>query len=75
MRWHAAPQVSPDVEQGSQVMAMRMFRVVAEVTFPAANGKPRTFALATLPLHTMVVGALLGIEKLSMRKSDRKSVV
>jgi general secretion pathway protein I len=47
---YAAPQVAPEVEQGSQVMAMRMFRVVAEVTFPAASGKPRTFVLATLRL-------------------------
>jgi hypothetical protein len=29
-------------------MAIRLWRVVAEVTFPAANGKPRSLALATL---------------------------
>ena len=49
---YTAPQVGPDVEQASQVMAMRMFRVVAEVTFPAANGKPRTFVLSTIRLGT-----------------------
>jgi general secretion pathway protein I len=47
---YTAPGVSPEIEQASQVMVMRMFRVVAEVTFPAANGKPRTFALTTLRL-------------------------
>jgi drug/metabolite transporter (DMT)-like permease len=28
-----------------------------------------SLALATLPLHTMVVGALLGIEALTLRKT------
>jgi len=44
---YTAPQVNPDIEKASESMAMRLFRIVAEVTFPAANGKPRTFTLAT----------------------------
>jgi general secretion pathway protein I len=45
---YAAPEVNPDIEQASESMTTRLFRVVAEVTFPAVNGKPRTFALATV---------------------------
>jgi general secretion pathway protein I len=45
---YAAPQVNPDIEKASEAMAIRLFRIVAEVTFPAANGKPRTFTLATI---------------------------
>ena len=47
---YTPPQPTPELEQGSQAMAIRLYRVVAEVTFPAANGKPRTFVLATLRL-------------------------
>jgi general secretion pathway protein I len=45
---YTAPQVNPDIEQASESMATRLFRVVAEVSFPAVNGKQRTFALATI---------------------------
>jgi len=45
---YTPPQVNPDAQQPAEVMAIRLFRVVAEVTFPAANGKPRTLALATV---------------------------
>jgi general secretion pathway protein I len=45
---YTAPQANPDIERASESMALRLWRVVAEVSFPAANGKPRTFALATI---------------------------
>jgi general secretion pathway protein I len=47
---YAAPQVNPDVDAGSQLMQVRLFQVTAEVTFPAIDGKPRTFKLSTLRL-------------------------
>ena len=45
---YTAPQVSPDIEQASESMPTRLWRIVAEVTFPGANGKSRTFTLATI---------------------------
>jgi general secretion pathway protein I len=45
---YTAPQVNPDTEKASETMTIRLFRIVAEVTFPAANGKPRTLTLATV---------------------------
>jgi general secretion pathway protein I len=45
---YTPPQVNPDIEQASESMPTRLFRIVTEVTFPAANGNPRTFALTTI---------------------------
>lgn len=46
---YTPPQVDPGTQpQPTETMAVRLFRIVAEVTFPAANGKPRTFTLATI---------------------------
>lgn len=45
---YLAPQVNPDTERGSELLATRLWRVVAEVRFAAPNGKPRTLTLATL---------------------------
>jgi len=45
---YTAPQVNPDIERASEAMALRLWRVVAAVTFPAANGTPRSLALATI---------------------------
>lgn len=41
---------NPDVERGSQAMTLRLMRVAAEVRFSGANGKPRTYSLATVRL-------------------------
>jgi general secretion pathway protein I len=45
---YTAPQLNPDTEQGSQLMQVRLFQIVAEVTFPAIDGKPRTVKLSTV---------------------------
>lgn len=44
---YTAPGVNPDTERGSDSLPLRLFRVTAEVEFPAANGGKRTLALAT----------------------------
>jgi general secretion pathway protein I len=41
------PGLSPDLERTAQTMPTRLYRVSAEVTFPAPSGGKRTFALAT----------------------------
>jgi len=46
----ASGPTNPDTERGSQAMTLRLLRVAAEVTFPGANGKPRTYALSTVRL-------------------------
>ena len=46
----AAGAQNPDLERGSQAMTLRLMRVAAEVTFAGANGKPRTYSLATVRL-------------------------
>ena len=45
---YVPPQANPEVETGSQIMAIRLWQIAAEVTFPGANGKPRTLKLATV---------------------------
>ena len=46
---YVAPQANPEAaEQPADLLPTRLWRIVAEVRFPAANGKPRTLALATL---------------------------
>jgi general secretion pathway protein I len=46
----AAPGVDPDLERGSEALAMRMYRVTVEVTFDGDNGKERSLSLATIRL-------------------------
>jgi len=44
---YAAPGVNADTERGSESLPLRLYRVTAEVAFPAANGGRRSLALAT----------------------------
>ena len=44
---YTAPGVNPDTERASESLPLKLFRVSAEVEFPAANGGKRTLALAT----------------------------
>jgi len=46
-----------------------VFFVLYNIAMTYTTAARGSLALATLPLHTMVVGALLGIEPLSLRKS------
>jgi drug/metabolite transporter (DMT)-like permease len=46
-----------------------LFFVLYNVAIGYTTAARASLALATLPLHTMLVGALLGIEPLTMRKS------
>jgi drug/metabolite transporter (DMT)-like permease len=46
-----------------------LFFVLYNIAIGFTTAARASLALATLPLHTMVVGALLGIERLTMRKS------
>ena len=46
-----------------------LFFVLYNIAIGFTTAARASLALATLPLHTMVVGALLGIEKLTMRKT------
>jgi general secretion pathway protein I len=45
---YVAPQVNPDAQSASELLPIRLWRVVADVRFGAPNGKPRTLTLATL---------------------------
>ena len=47
---YVPPQSNPETELASAVIPLRLWQIVAEVTFPAVDGKPRTFALATVRL-------------------------
>ena len=44
---YSAPGVSPDLERVAETMPTRLYRISAEVTFPAPSGGQRTYALAT----------------------------
>ena len=44
---YSPPGVPPDLERAAETMAVRLFRITAEVTFAAPSGGQRTFALAT----------------------------
>lgn len=44
---YSPPGVSPDLERAAETMAVRLFRITAEVTFAAPSGGKRTYALAT----------------------------
>jgi drug/metabolite transporter (DMT)-like permease len=46
-----------------------LFFVLYNIAIGLTTAARASLALATLPLHTMVVGALLGIEPLTLRKS------
>src|SRR4051812_39655205 len=46
-----------------------VFFVLYNIAMPYTTAARASLALATLPLHTMLVGALLGIEPLTKRKS------
>src|SRR3954451_8574238 len=46
-----------------------VFFVLYNIAMSYTTAARASLALATLPLHTMVVGAVLGIEPLNMRKS------
>ena len=43
-----APGVDPDLERASEALATRMYRVTVDVRFTGANGRERTFSLATV---------------------------
>jgi general secretion pathway protein I len=43
-----APDVDPDLERASEALATRMYRVTVDVRFTGANGRERTFSLATV---------------------------
>src|SRR5258708_1029009 len=51
-----------------------LFFVLYNVAIGFTTAARASLALATLPLHTMVVGALLGVEPLTMRKTIGVSV-
>ena len=44
---YTAPDVRPELEATTDAMAIRLYRVSVEVTFPSPNGGKRTYALAT----------------------------
>ena len=49
-----------------------LFFVLYNIAIGYTTAARASLALATLPLQTMVVGALLGIEPLTKRKTDRR---
>jgi drug/metabolite transporter (DMT)-like permease len=51
-----------------------LFFILYNVALTCTTAARASLALATLPLHTMVVGALLGVERLTMRKAFGVSV-
>ncbi len=46
-----------------------LFFILYNIALSYTTAARASLALATLPLHTMVVGALLGLERLTMRKA------
>jgi general secretion pathway protein I len=44
---YTAPDVPPELETTSEAMAIRLYKVTVDVTFPSPNGGKRTYALAT----------------------------
>ena len=44
---YSPPDVSPELESTREAMAIRLYRVAVDVTFPSPNGGKRTYALAT----------------------------
>lgn len=43
-----AADVDPDLERASEALATRMYRITVDVRFTGANGRERTFSLATI---------------------------
>jgi len=54
-------------------LLLRRVLVLYNIPMSYTTAAARASQLATLPLHTMVVGALLGIEASDERKVDRRS--
>jgi drug/metabolite transporter (DMT)-like permease len=46
-----------------------LFFILYNIAISYTTAARASLALATLPLHTMVVGALLGVERLTARRS------
>jgi general secretion pathway protein I len=44
---YTPPGVNPDAERGSEMLPVRLYRVSAEVAFPAMSGGKRTLVLST----------------------------
>ena len=47
---YVPPDANPDVEQASETMATRLFRIRIDVSFPGDNGKERSLSLFTVKL-------------------------
>jgi general secretion pathway protein I len=47
---YSPPDVPPDLERTAESLPTRLYRITAEVTFPAPAGGRRTYALATTRL-------------------------
>ena len=45
---YAPPEVNSETESGSELLAVRLWRIAAEVRFTGPNGKARALTLATL---------------------------
>ncbi|MFO1395935.1 MAG: type II secretion system protein [Burkholderiales bacterium] len=45
---YVVPDLDRDLERASEGLAMRMLRITVDVTFTGADGRPRTFSLATV---------------------------
>lgn len=56
MAWRASvtpyisPDANPDLENASQTMPTRLFRISVDVSFPGDDGKSRTVSLSTLKI-------------------------
>ena len=44
------PDANPDLENASQTMPTRLFRISVDVSFPGDDGKSRTLSLSTLKI-------------------------
>ena len=53
---------------------MGVFFVLYNIAMAYTTAARASLALSTLPLQTMVVGALLGLERLSVAKDDRRLI-
>jgi len=52
---YTPPGTNPDLERAAEAMPTRLFRITADVVFPAPSGGSRTFALATMRVGTKEV--------------------
>ena len=53
---YTPPGASPDAQRVADSMPVRLFRITAQVAFPAASGGTRTFALATTRIAQRELG-------------------